>query len=56
MVSIRVALHLVARAICYVKNQESSLVLELNGEISPNPFTPRSQANLVVRIFYLKKT
>jgi hypothetical protein len=42
------ALHLEARPICCVRGLKSSLVIGQKAENSPNPFTPRGQAKLVV--------
>jgi hypothetical protein len=53
--NIRAALHLEAGPIRCVRGLKSSLVIGQKAQISPNPFTPRGQANLVVWFFLLKK-
>jgi hypothetical protein len=45
---LRAALHLEAGPICCVRGLKSSLVIGQKAQIGPNPFTPRSRADLVV--------
>jgi hypothetical protein len=45
---LRAALHLEAGSIRCVRGLKSSLVIGQKVQIGPNPFTPRSRADLVV--------
>jgi hypothetical protein len=51
---LRAALHLEAVPIRCVRGLKSSLVIGQKAQISPNPFTPRGWADLVVWFFWLK--
>jgi hypothetical protein len=46
--SLRAALHLEAGPIRCVRGLKSSLVIGQKAQISPNPFSPKGQAGLVV--------
>jgi hypothetical protein len=47
-VALRVALHLPAGPIHRVRGLKSSLVIDQEAQLGPNPFTPRGHADLVV--------
>jgi hypothetical protein len=52
---LRAALHLEAGPIRCVRGLKSSLVIGQKAQIGPNPFTPRGHADLMVRMFLIKK-
>jgi hypothetical protein len=51
---LRAALHLEAGSIRCIRGLKSSLVIGQNAQISPNPFTTRGWADLLVWFFLLK--